>query len=159
MVWKVVLIKSQPVGYAFIFCIHVTGEGTRLSSERDFGFLHRRSWMWTVFWDVAPCSQVEVPTFQRCLLLPSSGRIAPETSALFYQTTRCNVPGDKSSSRPYSVGTFDKASLTHGRMSSEGHRSLEDGTRITFQNVVVLIDKNALGNRGSTPCHAIVREL
>jgi hypothetical protein len=30
----------------------------------------------TVFWDVAPCSLVEVyPTFLRCLLSPSSGPI------------------------------------------------------------------------------------
>jgi hypothetical protein len=39
----------------------------------DFRFSLWRVWRWPVFWDVAPCSLVE-PTFQRCLLPPSSGR-------------------------------------------------------------------------------------
>jgi hypothetical protein len=51
-----------------------------------------------VFWDVAPCSLVEV-MFQRYLLPPSSIALmmdAANTSETLvnYQTTRCNIPED-----------------------------------------------------------------
>jgi hypothetical protein len=41
----------------------------------------------TVFWDVVWCSLI--PTFQRCLLPPSSGLLIN-----FHQTTTCNIPED-----------------------------------------------------------------
>jgi hypothetical protein len=43
----------------------------------------------TVFWDIAPC--INWPTFQKCLLLVSSGWYS---SVSIYQTTRRNIQED-----------------------------------------------------------------
>jgi hypothetical protein len=59
-----------------------------------------------VFWDVASCSLVEVETFRRFILPPSSGLIALKMEAVstagksinFYKNTRRSIPEDLSSS-------------------------------------------------------------
>jgi hypothetical protein len=45
------------------------------------------------FWDIEPCSLVEIGGCSRDLRLPSQAR-CPETSVSFYQTTRRNNPDD-----------------------------------------------------------------
>jgi hypothetical protein len=52
----------------------------------------------TVFWNVAPCSVRNWPTFQRCLpsaiALMMEGVTTSETSVNFYETIRRNIPED-----------------------------------------------------------------
>jgi hypothetical protein len=47
----------------------------------------------TIFWDIAPCSLVQVDQRFRCSSCPQyqGGRVTSETSAKFYQTTWCNI--------------------------------------------------------------------
>jgi hypothetical protein len=49
----------------------------------------------TIFWDVAPCSLVEVYRYLRGLIaLIIKALSASETTANLYQTTRLNIPED-----------------------------------------------------------------
>jgi hypothetical protein len=49
----------------------------------------------TVFWDVAPCSLVEVyRSFRGVCCRPDDGGSKHLTSVTFYQTTRRNIPED-----------------------------------------------------------------
>jgi hypothetical protein len=48
----------------------------------------------TVFWDVAPCSLVELYRHFRGADLMMEAASASETSVNFYQTTRRNIPED-----------------------------------------------------------------
>jgi hypothetical protein len=48
----------------------------------------------TVFWDVAPCSPVEVYRRFRAFALMMKAARTSETSANFYQTTSRNIPED-----------------------------------------------------------------
>jgi hypothetical protein len=45
----------------------------------------------TAFWDIAPCSLVEVGDVSEVLLLDDGGRTF-ETSAYFYRAKRRNIP-------------------------------------------------------------------
>jgi hypothetical protein len=50
--------------------------------------------MMDVFWDVAPCSLVEVYRRLRGIALMMEAQSTSETSVTFYQSTRRNVPED-----------------------------------------------------------------
>jgi hypothetical protein len=51
-----------------------------------------------VFWDVAPCSLVEIDRRFRAITLMIKAASTSETSANFYETARHNTPEDSSSS-------------------------------------------------------------
>jgi hypothetical protein len=47
-----------------------------------------------VFWDVAPCSLVEIDRRFRAIALTIEAVSTSETSAILYQTKRCNILED-----------------------------------------------------------------
>jgi hypothetical protein len=73
----------------------VIGTVQTMSMSVGFEVLTAASMKLAVLWVVVPCSLGRsLPTFQMCLLPPSSGPCTSETLLYFYQTTLRSNPED-----------------------------------------------------------------